>query len=161
MVGTPLRFENELNGTLQNSSNLKTRVFFSRENVVIRLPYPRNSEELRQFKNFPMSQNFIVDSLAKMCVILPSGWQRYQTEEVKIIKDKNTNSNIIWGVAQYSPKNIAVKENWPYRFSKLRSDLTLNIQKRIGNMPTKQTKKIFSITQKAWWNILVGLGDEK
>lgn len=44
-----VRFENELNNYYKNSFNLNTRVFFSEENVVIRISYPRNNEELQQF----------------------------------------------------------------------------------------------------------------
>ncbi len=62
------------------------------------------------------------------------------------------------GRGGHSPKNKLLLEgnSWPYRASKLRSDLTLNIQKRGGNMPHKQTKKIFH-NSKTWWNILVWL----
>ncbi len=47
-----VRFENELNNYYKNSFNLKTRVFFSEENVVIQFRHPRNNEELQQFKKF-------------------------------------------------------------------------------------------------------------
>ncbi len=44
---------------LQNSFNLKTRVF-QKENVVIRISYPRNNEELQQFKKFSDDISYIV-----------------------------------------------------------------------------------------------------
>lgn len=47
-----VRFENELNNFYRENFNLKTRVYFSEENVVIRISYPRNYEELQQFKKF-------------------------------------------------------------------------------------------------------------
>lgn len=47
-----VRFENELNNFYRENFNLKTRVYFSEENVVIRISYPRNYDELQQFKKF-------------------------------------------------------------------------------------------------------------
>lgn len=46
------RFENELNNFYKNNFNLKTRVFISDETVVIRIAYPRDNEELQQFKKY-------------------------------------------------------------------------------------------------------------
>lgn len=46
------RFENELNNFYKNNFNLKTRVFLSDETVVIRIAYPRDNEELQQFKKY-------------------------------------------------------------------------------------------------------------
>lgn len=47
-----VRFENYLNNFYRNDFNLKTRVLFLDETVFIQVVYPRNNEELQQFKKY-------------------------------------------------------------------------------------------------------------
>lgn len=47
-----VRFENELNNFYKNNFNLKARVLFSDETVLIKVAYPRDNEELQQFKKY-------------------------------------------------------------------------------------------------------------
>ena len=80
-----VRFENELNNYYKNSFNLKTRVFFSEENVVIRISYPRNNEELQQFKKFSDDiRTYIVDEFNEYS--FPSKFDNDIKRKVKILK---------------------------------------------------------------------------
>lgn len=47
-----VRFENYLNDFYKNNFNLKARVLFSDETVLIQVAYPRDNEELQQFKKY-------------------------------------------------------------------------------------------------------------
>lgn len=80
-----VRFENELNKYYKNSFNLNTRVFFSEENVVIRISYPRNNEELQQFKKFSDDiRNYIVGEFNEYS--FPSQFDNDIKRKVKILE---------------------------------------------------------------------------
>lgn len=80
-----VRFENELNNYYKNSFNLNTRVFFSEENVVIRISYPRNNEELQQFKKFSDDiRNYIVGEFNEYS--FPSQFDNDIKRKVKILE---------------------------------------------------------------------------
>ena len=80
-----VRFENELNNFYKNSFNLNTRVFFSEENVVIRISYPRNNEELQQFKKFSDDiRNYIVSEFKEYS--FPSKFDNDIKRKVKILE---------------------------------------------------------------------------
>lgn len=47
-----VRFENDLNNFYKNTFNLKMRVLLLDETILIRVAYPRDNEELQQFKKY-------------------------------------------------------------------------------------------------------------
>lgn len=47
-----VRFERRLNNFYKDDFNLKTRVFFSENGVLVRISSPRNNEEQQKFKKF-------------------------------------------------------------------------------------------------------------